>query len=79
MDFVFAEMSPSPTRRVGAFLQQPDETFELEVLATTGSHNIVVGDIDGDCDLDIAGSNWEAPPVEIFESQRCNLPARSCP
>jgi hypothetical protein len=79
MDFVFAEMSPSPTRRVGAFLQQPDGSFLLEVLATTGSHNIVVGDIGGDCDLDIAGSNWEAPPVEIFESKRCDESGRRCP
>jgi hypothetical protein len=79
MDFVFAEMSPSPTRRVGAFLQQADGTFTLEVLATTGSHNIVVGDIGGDCDLDIAGSNWEAPPVEIFESRRCDAAHRTCP
>ncbi len=79
MDFVFAEMAPSPTRRVGAFLQQGDGSFVLEVLATSGSHNIVVGDIGGDCDLDIAGSNWEAPPVEIFESQRCDGAGLHCP
>ena len=68
-DIVFAEMSPSNTRRVGAFLNQGNDVWALDVIATTGSHNIVVADFGNDCDLDIVGSNWEAPPVELWENQ----------
>ncbi len=49
------------------------------MLATSGSHNIVVGDIGNDCDLDIAGSNWEAPPVEIFREPPLRRRAPSLP
>jgi hypothetical protein len=67
-DIVFAEMNPSPTRRVGAFLNHGQDDWSLDVIATTGSHNIVLADLGNDCDLDIVGSNWEAPPVEIWEN-----------
>ena len=78
-DFVFAEMAPSPTHRVAAFLQQPGGDFELQVLSKKGSHNIVVGDLGNDCDLDIAGANWDKPPVEIFESKHCDGSGLVCP
>ncbi len=77
-DIVFAEMSPSPTKRVGAYLQQPDRTWEYYPIATTGSHNIVVGDLGNDCDYDILGANWEAPPVQIWENKLCDGSGRTC-
>jgi hypothetical protein len=77
-DIVFAEMSPSPTLRVGAFLNLGAEQWDLKVIATSGSHNIVVGDLGNDCDLDIAGANWESPPVDIWENELCDGDARTC-
>ncbi len=49
-DIVFAEMNPSPTRRVGAFLNHGQDDWSLDVIATTGSHNIVLADLGNDCD-----------------------------
>ncbi|HVJ20332.1 MAG TPA: VCBS repeat-containing protein, partial [Polyangiaceae bacterium] len=77
-DIVFAEMSPSPTARVGVFLNHGADQWALDVLATTGSHNIVTGDLGNDCDLDIAGANWNVPPVEIWENL-ASPPGTSCP
>jgi hypothetical protein len=79
VDIAFAEMSPGPTRRVGVFLQDGQGEFTLELLAESGSHNIVVGDLGSDCDLDIVGANWEAPPVQIWENQRCDGSGWICP
>ncbi len=77
-DLAFAEMSPGPTRRVGIFLQTGPGVWALDLIADTGSHNIVVGDLGSDCDLDIVGANWEAPPVSIFENSRCDASGASC-
>jgi hypothetical protein len=77
-DLAFAEMAPGPTRRVGIFLQTGPGVWALDLLADTGSHNIVVGDLGSDCDLDIVGANWEAPPVSIFENRRCDAGGVSC-
>ncbi|HEV8247194.1 MAG TPA: VCBS repeat-containing protein, partial [Polyangiaceae bacterium] len=78
-DIVFAEMSPSPTMRVGAYLQQDSGEWVYFPIATTGSHNIVVGDLGNDCDFDVLGANWEAPPVQIWENHLCDGSGRSCP
>ena len=50
------------------------------VVATTGSHNMRVVDIDGDGDSDLFGANWsgERQDVEVWVNQRCS-PAGGCP
>jgi FG-GAP-like repeat len=59
LDIVFAEMHQSGSRRVGIYWNQgAASSFDLQVLATTGSHNIAVGDFDRDGDIDILGANW---------------------
>jgi len=58
-DVVFAEMHQSAQKRVGLFLNNGRGSFwTLQVVATTGSHNIRVGDIRADRHIDIFGANW---------------------
>lgn len=62
LDFAFAEMHQSPTDRVGVYLNEGLGTpWTLHLIATTGSHNIAVGDIENDGDIDIVGANWDGP------------------
>ncbi len=78
LDVVFAECAPSPTSRVGMFLNRGDEQWDVDVIAETGSHNILVGDLGNDCDLDIAGVDWDGPPVEIWENALCDDAEQRC-
>jgi hypothetical protein len=58
-DIVFAEMHQSATKRVGVYYNGGGGLFwNLQVLSKEGSHNIAVGDIDNDGDIDIVGANW---------------------
>lgn len=60
LDVAFAEMHQSPTDRVGVYLNGGlGATWELHSIATSGSHNIAVGDLESDGDIDIVGANWE--------------------
>ena len=74
-DVVFAEMQNSAQKRVGFFLNQGrGESWKLEVVATTGSHNIRVVDIDHDGDYDIVGANYDSEhdphgaPLEMWRN-----------
>ena len=74
-DVVFAEMQDSAQKRVGFFLNQGQgKSWKLQVVATTGSHNIRVADIDHDGDIDIIGANWDTnkdpnhAPMEIWRN-----------
>src|SRR3989338_4747768 len=59
LDIAFGEMHQSATDRIGVFYNLGlGATWNLQVLATTGSHNIAVGDIGNDGDLDILTANW---------------------
>jgi len=74
LDIVFAEMQQSKRKRVGIYVNQGNGTsWRLQVLANTGAHNIRVGDIGNDGDIDIVGANWglenQPSPVELWENQ----------
>jgi hypothetical protein len=59
LDIITAEMHQGSTRRVGVYFNLGEGlNWSQEVLATTGSHNIRVADMDKDGDLDIVGANW---------------------
>jgi hypothetical protein len=67
-DIVFAEMAQSTTKRVGFFLNGgKGRSWTLQVLATTGSHNLVVGKTGKAGALALVGCNWQGPPVEMWQ------------
>lgn len=59
-DVAFAEQQQTSTRRVGYFRNADGAggSWSLNVISTLGSHNIVIGDVGADGDLDIFGANW---------------------
>ncbi len=60
LDVVFAEMHQSGTDRLGVYYNGGrGASWTLDVLATTGGHNIAVGDIGNDGDVDILVANWD--------------------
>jgi FG-GAP-like repeat len=74
-DIVFAEMQQSARKRVGFYLNLgKGSRWKLQVLATTGSHNIRTADIDSDGDIDIVGANWNTEndpnraPLELWRN-----------
>jgi hypothetical protein len=74
-DVVFAEMQQSKLKRVGFFLNQgAGASWKLQVVATTGSHNIRVADLDGNGAFNIIGANWETKtdprhaPLEMWRN-----------
>ena len=65
-DIFAAEMHTSRRRRVAVFLNRgPGERWPVHVLATTGSHNAAIADLNGDGWLDIAGKNFEAGEIPL--------------
>jgi hypothetical protein len=69
LDLAIAEMAQSLRRRVGVYRNGGKaRTWTLQVVATTGSHNLRVADIGSDGDIDIIGANWQRPPVEVWEN-----------
>ena len=77
-DIITAEMHQSPApRRVSIYYNIRGNGLEWnkQIVATTGSHNIRVGDIGDDGDLDIIGANWSnaaenGAPIEMWENRR---------
>jgi hypothetical protein len=59
-DVIFAEQHDSPDRRVGFYRNADGKggAWELQVISTTGSHNMMAGDVGNDGDLDLFGVNW---------------------
>jgi Chitobiase/beta-hexosaminidase C-terminal domain/FG-GAP-like repeat len=78
LDVVTAEMHASgyhpeihSRARVSVYVNGGDSLhWTHEVLATTGSHNLRVGDIGNDGALDIVGANWGGPyhPLELWRN-----------
>ena len=60
--------------------QDRGASWKKLVVATSGSHNLRLADLDGDGDLDIFGANWsgEHQPVEVWLNQICS-PEGGCP
>jgi hypothetical protein len=76
VDLAIAEMAQSPRRRVGVYCNGGEaRTWRLQVVATTGSHNLRVADIGRDGDIDIIGANWQGPPVELWENLMNDRPS----
>jgi hypothetical protein len=74
-DVVFAEMQQSARKRVGFFLTRGKASqWELQVVGTTGSHNLRVADIDNDGDVDIVGANFNSKddpnhgPIDLWRN-----------
>ncbi|MEO8167822.1 MAG: FG-GAP-like repeat-containing protein, partial [bacterium] len=60
VDIAFAEMHQSPLKRVGLFLNNGGGlSWTEQDIATTGSHDIRIGDFGNDGDIDIVGANWD--------------------
>jgi hypothetical protein len=70
-DIVTAEMHQSPRRRVMCFLNLGDGTWECNVLAETGSHNMCLARLSASGRPAIVGANWSGDyqPVEIWQPQ----------
>ncbi|MCG5055155.1 MAG: VCBS repeat-containing protein [Myxococcales bacterium] len=70
LDVVFAEMAQAPKKRVGILYSRKNgQAFDLQVLSTRGSHNVRVADFDGNGRPDVAGANWQGPPVEAWMNE----------
>lgn len=74
LDVVVAKMHQyEPPHDVAIYFnERKGEGWKKDVLATKGSHNVQVGDIGNDGDLDVMGANWSGPyqPVELWENRR---------
>jgi hypothetical protein len=75
-DLAVAEQEQSDTDRIAVFynLERDGSSWGRQVLATTGGHNIKVGDVDNDGDFDILNANHgflgAANPVELWRNRR---------
>jgi hypothetical protein len=70
LDIAFAEMSHSATKRIAWYRNDGGAVkWTTRVIATTGSHNIRVADMDRDGDLDIVGANHDGvSPMELWRN-----------
>lgn len=74
VDLLVAEMHTSARRRI-MVLFNDGAAWRPVILARHGSHNMVVGDIDGDGDADIVGKNYAGRGrfVEFWENRAADL------
>ncbi len=71
LDAAFAEMDQSNTNRIGIVYNNGTGLFwRLQILGTNAGHNIAVGDIDNDGNIDILNANWRNGNLELWRSDR---------
>lgn len=59
LDIVTAERAESEKKRVAVYYNgRAGTAWTEQILGTDGSHNMVVGDVEPDGDMDILGANW---------------------
>lgn len=70
VDILAAEMhQSSDPDLVVMYRNDGDGTgWKAQVIAETGSHNMVVADLDADGDVDLLGANHSQPPLEIWRN-----------
>ena len=69
LDVAFAEMDQSKTNRIGVVYNDgTGSSWTLQILGTTAGHNIAVGDIDNDGDVDILNANWRHGNLELWRN-----------
>jgi hypothetical protein len=72
LDFLTAQMHQSEEDRVAIF-ENSDGTgvsWTEHIIGTTGSHNAITGDIDGDGRPDVIGKNWsQLNPIQIWYNE----------
>jgi hypothetical protein len=73
-DVVVAEMHTSPLRRIILY-RNLASGWQRTVLATHGSHNMVMADFDGDADMDLVGKNYAGRErfIEYWENRAADL------
>lgn len=71
LDVVFGEMHQSGTDRLAVFYNGgKGASWTLDVLSTNGAHNIAIGDVGRDGDIDILAANWN---ISSPDGGRINL------
>jgi hypothetical protein len=76
LDIITAEMHQAPAPQLVSIYYNTAGNglvWSTQILSTTGSHNIRIGDIGGDGDLDVFGANWSntaanGAPIEMWEN-----------
>jgi hypothetical protein len=70
LDIAFAEMQQSKHKRVGVYWNPgADQTWHNYIMSNSGSHNIRVGDLDSDSDVDVIGANFDGDsPLELWRN-----------
>jgi type 1 glutamine amidotransferase len=69
LDVAFAEMDQSNTNRIGiVYNDGTGLSWTLQILATNAGHNIAIGDIDNDGDVDILNANWRNGNLELWRN-----------
>jgi hypothetical protein len=69
LDVVTAEQHTSPQKRVMVYFNEGNGVeWKQQVVATTGSHNLCIADLDGNGTPDIMGANWtgDYQPIEMW-------------
>jgi hypothetical protein len=79
-DVAVAEMHTSRGKRILNFVNEGNDRWSVQTLATSGSHNMQAADLDSDGDIDLVGKNYAGPnrALEYWENlSRDNFGDRS--
>ncbi len=70
LDVVTAEMHTSPQKRIIVYVNENEMQWTRHIVATSGSHNMRVGDVGKDGDVDLIGKNFggRGRMIEMWEN-----------